>query len=427
MSRALEPRRGRAAREPALPPRGGEERPGLRARSSPRLADVYVNDAFGTAHRAHASTEGMVPLRARTRRRLPDAEASSRRSRTLLGTPGAAVRRGPRRRQGLRQDRRDRAPRSTEVDALLIGGAMAYTFLRAPGAARSATRCVEEDQLDLAREIARRAPSERGVARAAARSTTSRADSARRRRAAREVAGRAFPHGSKGVDIGPATDRRLRAPRSPRRRTVFWNGPMGIFEIDAVRTRHDGDRRRDRRAAAPHRGRRRRLGRGARAQSGQADEITHVSTGGGASLEFLEGRELPGVAALEALSDAQRDRRSSPATGRCTARAREARALAGGLRSASAGVRAIARSSIAPPFTALDAVARGDRRHGHRPRRAERALGAKGAFTGEVSAPCCRTSAARYVIIGHSERRQFFGETDADGRTPSSRRARAPA
>jgi phosphoglycerate kinase len=262
------------------------------ARALARLADVYVNDAFGAAHRAHASTAGMAPL-------VPVRAAGFllrdeiRQLGALLGVPqrpfvailgGAKV-----------SDKIGVIDNLLPLlDALLIGGAMAYTFLSAHGAGVGASR-VEADKLEAARRTLQQAralgvllllPEDHVIARKAEAGA-----------AAQDCTG-SIPDGWVGVDIGPATRRRF-AKEIARARTVFWNGPMGIFEIDAFAAGTVAVAR----ALAASRGAFTVVGGGdsaaAVANAGVAGEISHVSTGGGASLEFLEGRPLPGVAALD--------------------------------------------------------------------------------------------------------------------------------
>jgi len=257
-----------------------------------RLADVYVNDAFGAAHRAHASTEGMVPLvvdRAAGLLLAREVEMLSRLLRapeqpfvTVLG--GAKV-----------SDKIGVIEHLlSTVQTFIIGGAMAYTFLRAQGKPVGRSR-VEEDKIDLARDTLARAarenvrvllPVDHVVAdRPEAGATT------------RVVSADDFPADLLGVDIGPETASRY-AAEIEAARTVLWNGPMGIFEIDAFSRGTMAVAE----ALAACRGVTV-VGGGdsvaALARAGRTDAITHVSTGGGASLEFLEGRELPGVKALE--------------------------------------------------------------------------------------------------------------------------------
>jgi phosphoglycerate kinase len=180
------------------------------------------------------------------------------------------------------------------VDALLIGGAMAYTFLRAQGIGVGASR-VEADKVDLARDALELA-AQRGVRlclptdHVAARKPEAGAESM--------VCGPAIGEGWLGVDIGPAT-RAARARELAAARTVLWNGPMGIFEIPEFAAGTVAVAR----ALAAATQATTVVGGGDSAaavkQAGVADRIGHISTGGGASLEFLEGQTLPGLAALE--------------------------------------------------------------------------------------------------------------------------------
>ncbi len=257
-----------------------------------RLADVYVNDAFGAAHRAHASTAGMVPLvvhRAAGLLLAREVEVLS----TLLRAPeqpfvavlgGAKV-----------SDKIGVIEHLLgTVQSFLIGGAMAYTFLRAQGKPLGRSR-VEEDKVDLARETLERAA--RAKARILLPVDHLVADAPEAGAATRVVTADDVPDDLLGVDIGPDTATRYAAEIGAAR-TVLWNGPMGIFEIDAFSrgTMAIAD------ALAASTGVTV-VGGGdsvaALARAGKTDAVTHVSTGGGASLEFLEGRELPGVRALE--------------------------------------------------------------------------------------------------------------------------------
>ena len=178
-------------------------------------------------------------------------------------------------------------------DAMLIGGAMAYTFLEAQGIAVGGS-LVERDKLDLARQALADAekrgiplllPSDHVVAERPS------AD------AAAEVSGLEIADGWLGVDIGPETRKRF-AEQIAAARTVLWNGPMGIFEIDAFA----GGTLAIAEAMAQNEGTTV-VGGGdsvaAVGRAGVAEKITHISTGGGASLELLEGKTLPGIAALD--------------------------------------------------------------------------------------------------------------------------------
>jgi len=256
------------------------------------LADRYVNDAFGAAHRAHASVEALthlVPrpaaglLMERELQYLGHAlEAPERPFVVILG--GAKV-----------SDKIDVIKNMLgKVDRLIIGGAMAYTFLKSRGVPIGKS-LVENDKLDEAREIIE-AAAKRGVqlelpvdhvvaARVEAGS-------------ANEVleVGDARIGDRYGVDIGPATIKGYAAAIA-QAKTVVWNGPMGVFEIEAFAAGTNGVAR----AVAGVNGTTI-IGGGdsisAVNKAGVADRITHISTGGGASLEFLGGQTLPGVAAL---------------------------------------------------------------------------------------------------------------------------------
>jgi phosphoglycerate kinase len=262
------------------------------ARQLAALADVYVNDAFGTAHRAHASTVGMVPFVA-VRAIGPLMRREVENLSPLLGEParpfvvvlgGAKVTD----KIGLVRRLLDR------IDALLIGGAMAYTFLRAQGVGVGDS-LVAEDEIGLARQILDLA-AKRGLAlllpsdHVAVQEIVSGAPS--------QITAPGVPAGWKGADIGPATTRRF-ADKIVHAKTIFWNGPLGVFETEPFD--------RGTVAIATEIGRSGAfsvVGGGDSAaavvQSGHAEEISHISTGGGAALEFLEGRKLPGLAALEA-------------------------------------------------------------------------------------------------------------------------------
>lgn len=258
------------------------------------LADVYVNDAFGAAHRAHASTAGMaslVPVRAAgflLRDEIKHLGA-------LLDQPAkpfVAILGGAKVSDKISVIE-NLLPR---IDTLLVGGAMAYTFLRARGVAVGGSR-VEADKVGEASEILKKAE-QRGVRlllpedHVVAKKPEAGADS-------QVTSGPAIDDGWLGVDVGPKT-RATYAAEVGKAKTVLWNGPMGIFEIEAfaagtVAVAH---------AVADARGAFTVVGGGdsvaAVTQAGVADRIGHISTGGGASLEFLEGQTLPGIAALGA-------------------------------------------------------------------------------------------------------------------------------
>ena len=258
------------------------------------LADVYIDDAFGSAHRAHASTEGIV-------HHVPQAAAGLLMAREVeyLGRvlenpdrPFVAVLGGAKVSDKL-EVIENLIPR---VDALLIGGAMAYTFLKARGLPVGKS-LVEEDLVDEARGIERRAKErtlrfELPVDHVVAPKLEAGAPAG-----TLDVADPAIGD-RMGLDIGPKTVQAYRDIIATGR-TVVWNGPMGVFEIDAFAN----GTMEVARAVASVTGTTI-IGGGdsiaAVAKARVTDRITHISTGGGASLEFLGGRKLPGVEALRA-------------------------------------------------------------------------------------------------------------------------------
>ncbi|WP_025323471.1 phosphoglycerate kinase [Deferrisoma camini] len=263
------------------------------ARQLAALADAYVNDAFGTCHRAHASTAGMASLFPPDRRAaglllLKEIRAFER----VLDRPDhpyVAVLGGAKVSDKIGVIR-NLLPR---VDRILVGGAMAYTFLKAQGIEVGGS-FVEEDKLELARELLAQAREEgKEIALPAdhviARDLSAEAET-------RVTDGAEVPAGWKGVDIGPRT-REAYARAVAGARTVVWNGPMGVFEIPAFAEGTVAVAR-----AAADSPAFTVVGGGdsvaAVTQAGLADRISHISTGGGASLELLEGKTLPGIAAL---------------------------------------------------------------------------------------------------------------------------------
>ncbi len=259
------------------------------ARALADLADCYVNDAFGTAHRAHASTAGMAAHFERVaagdlmNAELRHLQAIRDPLRPLLVILGGAK---------VSDKLAALEALAPHADVLAVGGAMAYTFIAANGGA-TGDSLVEPDRLrdaravqTAAREAGRRLllPDDHLVAeRLEADSPT---------RVVAEI-----PEGSIGVDIGPATARRY-ASEAASAKTIFWNGPMGVFEIEAFAagTRTVATAVADSPARSV-------VGGGdslaAIHQLGLEDRIDHLSTGGGASLEYVQGLTLPGVAALE--------------------------------------------------------------------------------------------------------------------------------
>ena len=264
------------------------------AKQLAELADVYVNDAFGTAHRAHASTEGMTRFIA-TRAAGFLMEKELHYLGLALGNPerpfvailgGAKVSDKIEVIQNL----------LPKVDALLVGGAMAYTFLMAQGKA-TGTSLTEPDKKELAAELLKQAASTgKALLLPDDHVLADKLDPAAQVRTT--APGEAIPDGWMGADIGPRT-RETYAARIAAAKTIVWNGPMGVFEMAPFAAGTVAVAQ-----AVASSGAVSIIGGGdsvsAVQQAGVADKISHISTGGGASLEFLGGLSLPGV---EALSD----------------------------------------------------------------------------------------------------------------------------
>jgi len=261
------------------------------AKALAELADIYVNDAFGAAHRAHASTEGIAKYLPAVAGYLLKKEidflggALDNPKRPFVAILGGAKVAD---KIGLINNLIEK------VDTLIIGGGMAYTFLKAKGY-EVGQSLLDEERIEFAKEMMDKA-AKRGVKFLLPVDITV-ADRFAADANHKVVDADSIPADWQGVDIGPKTLEMFKEAVSSAK-TVVWNGPMGVFEMpafakgtnglaqvlaecDATTIIGGGDS-----AAAVE-------------QAGLADKMSHVSTGGGASMEFLEGKELPGVAALE--------------------------------------------------------------------------------------------------------------------------------
>ena len=258
------------------------------------MADIYVNDAFGTAHRAHASTAGVADYLPAVCGYLINKEI------TIMGKaladpdrPLVAILGGAK-----VSDKLNVINNLLEkVDTLIIGGGMAYTFLKAQGKGIGKS-LLDESKLDYCVEMMKKAE-EKGVKLLLPVDTVcakSFPDPIDAEIETVTVSADAIPEDMQGLDIGPAT-RELFASAVLNAKTVIWNGPMGVFENPtlAVGTKAVAQALADADAITI-------VGGGDSAAAcqtlGFGDKITHISTGGGASLEFLEGLELPGIACL---------------------------------------------------------------------------------------------------------------------------------
>ena len=254
------------------------------------MAELYVSDAFGTVHRAHASTAGVAAYLPAVSGLLVAKElevmggALNNPKRPFVAVLGGAKVSD---KIGVINNLLDKA------DTIIIGGGMAYTFAKAQGGSIGKSLC-EEDKLDYAREMIAKA--EKNGVKLLLPSDTMAADEFSNDARRQVVSTMAIPEGWEGMDIGPNTIK-VFCDAVKGAGTVVWNGPMGVFEFDnfAAGTRAMAQALADSGAITIVGG-----GDSAAAveQMGFADKITHISTGGGASLEFLEGLELPGVACL---------------------------------------------------------------------------------------------------------------------------------
>ncbi|HMG54391.1 MAG TPA: phosphoglycerate kinase [Kofleriaceae bacterium] len=262
------------------------------ARTLASYCDVYVNDAFGTAHRAHASTAGMVKHVAEKGAGFVMAKEIDFLSRLLgeVDRPYVAVLGGAK-----VSDKIEVLDALLErVNAIVIGGAMANTFLEAQGKSLGKSK-VERDKLPIARNFLRKASEKRIAVHLPSDVVVASGLDAE---AATAVSVDHIPADAMALDIGPVTIEAYRKVLAAAR-TMFWNGPMGVFE----KPRFAAGTVAIARAMADNKLALSVVGGGdsaaAIAQVGLADKVSHVSTGGGASLEFVQGVELPGIAALK--------------------------------------------------------------------------------------------------------------------------------
>ena len=262
------------------------------AKTLASYCDVYINDAFGTAHRAHASTAGMVKFVAEKGAGFVMAKEIEVLSRLLgeVDRPYVAVLGGAK-----VSDKIEVLDALLErVNSIVIGGAMANTFLVAQGKSLGKSK-VEADKLPIARNFLRKASEKKITVHLPTDVVVATGlDDAE---GAKPVSADAIPDTAMALDIGPGTVETYRKVLAAAR-TVFWNGPMGVFEKPKFAAGTVAIAR----ALAENKLALTVVGGGdsaaAIAQAGLADKVTHVSTGGGASLEFVQGLDLPGIAAL---------------------------------------------------------------------------------------------------------------------------------
>ena len=361
------------------------------------LADLYVNDGFGVSHRAHASVEGVTHFLPAAAGFLLEKEIQYvGQAVTNPLHPFVAIIGGAKvsDKIGVISNLLDK------VDTLLIGGGMANTFLGAQGY-KMGKSLVEEDKLDLAKELLAKAkknkvnmllPTDLVMAAAFAPDAEHVTEKVKN-----------LNQAYMALDIGAETSKAY-AEALADAKMIVWNGPMGVFEMDAFCKGTEAVAKAVAKSRATSI-----VGGGdsvaAIEKLGLAKRITHISTGGGASLEYLEGKVLPGVAALDDLR-----RKMIAGNWKMHKTVSEAVALAEDIVMETNGT--LNEVVIFPPFTALETVADAiDGKHvgyGAQDLHWED----KGAFTGAVSGAMIADICAEYVLVGHSERRTIFGENE---------------
>lgn len=361
------------------------------------LADLYVNDGFGVSHRAHASVEGVTHFLPAAAGFLLEKEIQYvGQAVTNPLHPFVAIIGGAKvsDKIGVISNLLDK------VDTLLIGGGMANTFLAAQGY-KMGKSLVEEDKLDLAKELLAKAkknkvnmllPTDLVMAAAYAPDAEHVTEKVKN-----------LNQAYMALDIGAETSKAY-AEALADAKMIVWNGPMGVFEMDAFCKGTEAVAKAVAKSRATSI-----VGGGdsvaAIEKLGLAKRITHISTGGGASLEYLEGKVLPGVAALDDLR-----RKMIAGNWKMHKTVSEAVELAEDIVMETNGT--LNEVVIFPPFTALETVADAiDGKHvgyGAQDLHWED----KGAFTGAVSGAMIADICAEYVLVGHSERRTIFGENE---------------
>ena len=371
---------------------------GTFAKELASLGELFVNDAFGTSHRAHSSNVGICEYLPSALGFLVEKEVEimgnalkdpKRPLTAILG--GAKV-----------SDKISVIENLLSIaDNILIGGGMMYTFLKAKGY-NTGSSLLEEDKVELAKDLIKKAetnnvklilPVDTVVAKEFKNDTeffTTDVDK--------------IPDEYMGLDIGEKTIE-IYKEIIENSKTVIWNGPLGVFEMDNFANGTNTIAK----AIADNKDVVSIIGGGDSAAAiekiGLAENITHISTGGGASLEFLEGKKLPGIEAVD-----NKRKKLIAGNWKMNCDVEESLNLARNL--SSSEFNNDVDVLVCPPFTSLYTVIQELKNSSIKVGAQNMHFEDNGAFTGEVSPIMLKNMGVEYVIIGHSERRQHFGETD---------------
>ncbi|KLO21820.1 phosphate starvation-inducible protein PsiE [Marinitoga sp. 1197] len=377
------------------------------AREWANLADIHVNDAFGTAHRAHASNVGIAQFIPSVAGFLMEKEikflskATSNPEKPYVVILGGAKVSD---KIGVINNLLDKA------DKILIGGAMMFTFLKALGKEIGSSR-FEEDKVDLAKELLEKAK-EKGVELVLPVDAiiAQKLEAGVEKKIAKIEDG--IEEGWMGLDIGPDSIK-LFKDKLAGAKTVVWNGPMGVFEIEdfATGTKEVAMMVAD----ITEEGAVTIIGGGDSAAAielfGLERKVSHVSTGGGASLEFLEGKELPGIASIASKKKINKRRYILAGNWKMNKTNLEAAEFISKL-TANIGKEKKFDIIIAPTFLALEKAVDLTSSTNIKVSAQNMYFEDSGAYTGEISAGMLKSIGVEFVILGHSERRNIFGETD---------------
>lgn len=371
------------------------------------LADIHVNDAFGTAHRSHASNVGIaqfIPsvagfLMEKEIKFLSKATANPEKPYVVI-LGGAKVSD----KIGVINNLLEKA------DKILIGGAMMFTFLKALGKEIGSSR-FEEDKVELAKELLEKA-NEKGVeiVLPVDAIVAQKLEAGVEKKIVKIDDG--IEDGWMGLDIGPESIELFKSKLNGAK-TVVWNGPMGVFEIEdfATGTKEVAMMVAD----ITEEGATTIIGGGDSAAAielfGLERKVSHVSTGGGASLEFLEGKELPGIASIASKKKINKRKYILAGNWKMNKTNIEAAEFISKL-TATIGKEKKFDVIIAPTFLALEKAVDLTASTNISVAAQNMHFEDKGAFTGEISADMLKAIGVNYVILGHSERRNIFGETD---------------